>query len=95
MEGPNQPSIEKPNELKTNVTGLTKGKYVFQLTVKDNLGNRDASNVTVTVAQDQNMAPRANAGEDFSMVLPTSYVVLDGSQSWDDLKIARYAIYYY
>jgi len=88
--GPNNATIERPDELITNVTGLTKGKYKFELTVKDNLGNRDTDFVEVADTQDQNMAPKARAGEDFSVVLPASVVVLDGSQSWDDLRIARY-----
>ena len=74
----------------TNVTGLTKGVYTFKLTVKDNLMNRESKTVKVTVNQDSNMAPRANAGDDFHVNMPVSEVVIDGSKSWDDLAIDRY-----
>jgi len=48
---------------------LTKGKYVFKLVVKDNLGNTDESTVEVTVNQDSNSAPVADAGADVQVTL--------------------------
>ena len=59
-----QATFETPNSAKCNATGLTKGKYVFKLIVKDNLDNAAESSVEVTVNQDSNSAPIANAGAD-------------------------------
>lgn len=59
-----QAYLETPNAAKCNATGLTKGKYVFKLTVKDNLDNAAESSVEVVVNQDSNSAPVANAGAD-------------------------------
>jgi len=40
-------------------------------------------------SQDSNLAPVANAGPDFTITLPQSIVVVNGSGSHDDLKIVR------
>ena len=59
-----QAVLESPSSVRCNATGLTKGKYVFKLVVKDNLDNAAESSVEVTVNQDSNSAPVANAGAD-------------------------------
>ncbi len=64
--------------------------FRFTLTVRDNLENEDSSSVMVTVTQDSNMSPVARAGADFSLTLPASVAVLNGSASWDDLGVARW-----
>ncbi len=58
--------------------------------MRDNLENEDSSSVSVTVTQDSNMSPVARAGADFSLTLPASVAVLNGSASWDDLGVARW-----
>ena len=70
-----------------NATGLTKGKYDFRLTVKDNLGNSDTDDVTVTVAQDENEAPVADAGRDADVTLPADSVLFNGTRSHDDFRV--------
>ena len=45
--------------------------------------------MNVTVTQDKNLEPRAEAGEDFEVALPTSVVMINGSKSWDDFRIAK------
>ncbi len=62
----------------------------FELKVKDNLENMDSATVQVTVTQDTNMAPKARAGDDFSVTLPISVVKLNGSKSWDDLEVDKW-----
>lgn len=39
---------------------------------------------------DHNVAPVANAGGDFSVTLPVSAVVVDGSKSTDDVAVTRW-----
>lgn len=73
-----------------NATNLKVGKYVFQLTVFDNLNNNGSALTNVTVKQEQNAPPIANAGGDQTITLPVSAIVLNGSKSSDDLEITKY-----
>ena len=73
-----------------NATGLTKGDYVFSLTVEDGAENKDSAQMTLVVKQDENQAPVANAGGIKTYHLPKSVFILDGSKSSDDLKIAKW-----
>jgi hypothetical protein len=90
LEGPNQAVIDRPNIPMTNATGLTKGTYTFKLSIKDSNGNDGNANVLVTVTQDTNSGPTAMAGNDVAVTLPQSVVIVNGSTSHDDLRIARY-----
>ena len=90
LQGPNQAVLINKNASKCNATNLTKGNYVFQLTVKDKEDNENSAIMGVTVNQDTNTAPKANAGNDVIVTLPQNLVVINGSDSSDDLKIAKY-----
>ena len=63
LQGPNQAVLINKNASKCNATNLTKGNYVFQLTVKDKEENENSAIMGVTVNQDTNSAPKANAGK--------------------------------
>ncbi|ACU61176.1 PKD domain-containing protein [Chitinophaga pinensis] len=92
VSGPATGTIATPATVKTAITGLTAGTYVFSLTVTDNSGAVATSNVTVTVNPAPNKAPVANAGSAVTITLPTSTVTLDGKASSDaDGSIAKYA----
>lgn len=73
-----------------NATNLKVGKYMFQLTVFDNLNNNASALTNITVKQEQNAPPVANAGGDQTVTLPISVVVLNGSRSSDDLEITKW-----
>ncbi|KAJ8953581.1 hypothetical protein NQ318_003003 [Aromia moschata] len=90
VEGPSTVSFERANASKTNVTGLTKGVYTFQVSVTDDNKNVASDRVTVTVNQNKNQKPTANAGDDFTVELPRSIVTLNGSNSKDDWAIVRW-----
>ena len=92
VSGPNDALILQKNQTLPhgNATGLTKGEYVFSLSVEDEAKNTDTDQVNVHVKQDENQAPVANAGDPKVVALPKSVVVLDGSRSTDDLKIAEW-----
>ena len=92
VSGPNDALILQKNETlpQSNATGLTKGDYVFSLTVEDDAKNTNTAEVKVQVKQDTNQAPVANAGEVKKVQLPKSVFILDGSKSSDDLKIAKW-----
>lgn len=75
---------------KTNITNLTAGVYVFQLTVTDNDNATASDQVTVTVLK-ANEPPKADAGSDITITLPAASVQLNGSGSSDpDGSIADY-----
>ena len=88
--GPNRAAFANASVARANATGLTKGKYNFRLTVEDNLGNEDRDDVAVSVAQDENEAPVADAGKDAEVLLPVKSVLLNGSKSHDDFRASSF-----
>lgn len=90
VNGPSLAKIENADQPQAVATGLTKGVYVFQLTVYDDKKATNSKTVTITVKQSKNEPPRANAGGDRSIQLPCNLVVLNGSASTDDVGIVSY-----
>ncbi|XP_053610675.1 dyslexia-associated protein KIAA0319 [Plodia interpunctella] len=90
LSGPTNSSIINFNESVANATSLTKGEYMFSLTVLDDNGNTASDNVSVTVTQNQNTPPKANAGGDHVLNLPIPVLVLNGSRSSDDFRIVSW-----
>ncbi|XP_049875638.1 dyslexia-associated protein KIAA0319-like [Pectinophora gossypiella] len=90
VEGPTNATILGYNESVANATNLTKGQYIFSLTVLDDNGNSASDNVTVTVTQNKNSPPKADAGGDQVLTLPISVLVLNGSKSSDDFRIVSW-----
>ncbi|XP_025410530.1 dyslexia-associated protein KIAA0319-like protein isoform X2 [Sipha flava] len=90
ISGPSNVHFNKGNESRTNVTELTKGIYIIGLTVTDGNGNNASDIVKLTVYQNKNTPPKANAGGDKTVILPVSAIILNGSMSWDDLAIVKW-----
>ncbi|KAG6443289.1 dyslexia-associated protein KIAA0319 [Manduca sexta] len=90
LSGPTNSNIVNFNESVANATALTKGQYVFSLTVLDDNGNSATDNVTVTVAQNKNSPPKADAGGDQVLNLPLAVLILNGSKSSDDFRIVSW-----
>lgn len=90
VSGPSEVVFSAVNESISNITGLTKGEYVFKITVVDDDGNKDSDFVRVSVTQNENAAPKANAGGDQVVVEPINIIVINGSRSSDDLRIAQW-----
>lgn len=88
--GSNSVVFSTPMKPQTNVTNLTKGDYEFRVTVTDENNNKATGSLFVTVTQNKNAPPKANAGGDQTVILPTSIVLLNGSQSIDDLGIVSW-----
>uniref|UniRef100_A0A182YN71 MANSC domain-containing protein n=1 Tax=Anopheles stephensi TaxID=30069 RepID=A0A182YN71_ANOST len=91
ISGPNTALIENANASIANATAMTIGDYVFELIVSDDANNNASDRVRITVVQEKNTAPIANAGGDQTVTLPTNILVLNGSRSSDDLGIVRYS----
>uniref|UniRef100_A0A0K2TVX1 Dyslexiaassociated protein KIAA0319like proteinlike [Bombus impatiens] n=1 Tax=Lepeophtheirus salmonis TaxID=72036 RepID=A0A0K2TVX1_LEPSM len=88
--GPSDSKIINASAQVTNVTNLTKGVYIYKLVVIDNSKNKGEDTVKITVNQDTNSSPVANAGEDMTVNLPLSVIAVNGSKSTDDFRIAKW-----
>ncbi|MBO9682130.1 MAG: T9SS type A sorting domain-containing protein [Flavisolibacter sp.] len=92
IAGPGQYLIATPSSAQTQVSNLTSGKYGFELAVTDNGGFVAKDTVYVTVnpvvvappppPPPVNQAPKASAGNDITITIPTNSVQLNGS-GWD------------
>jgi uncharacterized protein (DUF2249 family) len=83
--GPSPATLEGTDTEDLSVSDLVAGDYVFRLTVTDDEGEEGFDEVTVTVLPEGGTQdPVADAGEDQTIVLPDSSVVLDGSASDPD-----------
>ncbi len=95
ISGQGSVTISNANTVTHTVLGLVPGAYVFQLTVTDNNGATNASQVVVTVlpaSTQPNQNHVANAGANQTITAPTSTVNLNGSASNDpDGTIATYS----
>lgn len=86
-------TIVSPNSATTNVTGLTVGTFVYELTVTDNEGATDTSTVIITVSA-ENIPPTVDAGENQDITEDSTSVTavatdIDGtiiSYSWTQIS---------
>ena len=90
ISGPSDFNIENPNSAVTNVTGLTKGIYQFQLTATDDKGGIASSTVQIVVNPPLNIPPIADAGSNQSITLPINTISINGSASDSDGTIPSY-----
>ncbi|XP_070534554.1 dyslexia-associated protein KIAA0319-like isoform X2 [Ptychodera flava] len=90
QSGPSDVDIKNDDKAKATISDLRPGTYVFSLTVTDAKGTSDTDTVSVVVKQEVNEPPVANAGEDFTVLLPRKYVEVDGRKSHDDMAIVSY-----
>ncbi|KAF5285922.1 hypothetical protein FQA39_LY04383 [Lamprigera yunnana] len=90
VEGPSTVVFKNVNNSKTNVTDLTKGQYIFKIFVTDDNKNVANDVVFVTVEQNSNQKPKANAGGNFEIELPRNVISINGSKSTDDWSIEQW-----
>ncbi|CAM4230433.1 malectin domain-containing carbohydrate-binding protein [Zobellia roscoffensis] len=62
--GPNETTLSNDNTTNLTVNGLVEGIYVFRLTIKDDEGDTDYDDVTITVGDSQVSISRINSGGD-------------------------------
>ncbi len=93
VSGPNTAQIGDVNASRTTASFLTVGTYIFQLTVRDNDGGTGTSSFTLVVngTGTANKAPTVSAGNNVSIVQPTSSITLIGSATDSDGSISKYA----
>jgi len=91
ISGQGATTIVNSNAARPIVIGLSQGRYVFELTVIDDMGATAKDTVIVNVEASLNQSPIADAGKDTSIALPAIAAVLDGSLSKDpDGSITQY-----
>jgi hypothetical protein len=90
VSGPSNYNIVNATSAVTDITGLVKGIYQFQLTVTDNNGAIGTDIMQVTVNAAPNIPPVANAGTDQTTTLPTNTLTLLGSGSDADGTVVGY-----
>lgn len=81
--GPNQYTIQQPNNIQTTVSNLKEGNYIFSLTVKDTANASSTDTVHIVVLPRILQAPVANAGSNVTLTLPINSLSLNGSASYD------------
>uniref|UniRef100_A0A7E4UUC5 PKD domain-containing protein n=1 Tax=Panagrellus redivivus TaxID=6233 RepID=A0A7E4UUC5_PANRE len=65
------------------------GPYTFMLEVFDSKGQEDKTTISVFVNRAQNLAPKVNAGQNITVILPDNTAILDGTVD-DDGTIVAY-----
>lgn len=93
ISGPSPSSviINNPQSAIGSVSKLAVGQYLFQLTVKDEKGLKSQATTAVNVKEaTSNSPPVAHAGGNLVVVLPVNVVMINGSQSNDDMGIVSY-----
>ncbi len=79
------PALSDSSNFKPTFTSGNIGEvYILQLIVSDGLVSSLADTVTITVVVPPNILPIADAGPDYSILLPIRSIPLDGSGSTDD-----------
>jgi len=79
ISGPGTATIATATAIKTNITGLIAGTYVFQLKATNNSNLSGTGTVTITVNPAPNQPPVVSAGSNQTVTLPANSVTLTGS----------------
>ncbi len=79
LSGPAGGVIADANAAQTGISNLTQGTYKYELTVTDNNGVLDKDTMLVAVYAIPNRAPKAFAGNDTTINIPSDLVFLNGS----------------
>lgn len=88
ISGPAGGIITSPNSAATTITTLQAGVYQYELTVTDNQGATGADTVQITVLPG-NIRPKANAGPDQIITLPSTSFRVEEIQGDMALKFTQ------
>ena len=81
QSGPSAAAISNGATVSTTATGLIKGTYIFNVTIKDNKGQTATASVTVWVISANPVPLTADAGRDTIIAIPSTIAMLDGDAS--------------
>jgi PKD repeat protein len=73
-----------------SLSHLEEGIYTFELKVTDAKGQNSTSKVHVFVKPPTNLPPVARAGNNVTISLPLTWMILNANESTDDIKITQY-----
>lgn len=73
-----------------SLSHLEEGIYTFALKVTDAKGQNSTSKVHVFVKPPTNLPPIAKAGNNVTISLPQTWILLNANESTDDIKITQY-----
>ncbi|KAM4687319.1 dyslexia-associated protein KIAA0319-like isoform 2-T2 [Discoglossus pictus] len=90
ISGPSKATIQDSDKAVAMVSDLKVGTYCFRLTVKNNQGLSSTATLSITVKEETNSPPKANAGGIHVLVLPNNSISLDGSKSVESQGTASY-----
>jgi len=82
LSGPSTALMANSSAPSTEITGLIKGKYIFNLTIQDSKAATATASVTIWVLASASQPPVADAGPNQTITLPVNSATLDGSQSF-------------
>ncbi|EDV22385.1 uncharacterized protein TRIADDRAFT_28661 [Trichoplax adhaerens] len=91
VAGPLNYYLKKKTNPVLQLTKLDPGNYDFKLTVTDSDGVKNSTLARIKVNKAMDYKPVALPGPDVLLYLPQNSVVLNGSGSYDDNGIVRYA----
>jgi hypothetical protein len=83
VSGPTQYTLTQNNQAKATLSNVSTGTYTFRVTVTDNAGSTNSTNIQITFLALPNIAPIANIKTVTDITLPNNNVFLDGSGSSD------------
>jgi hypothetical protein len=90
ISGPSGGKISNPNSASTKLTNFIQGLYKFELQVMDDKGATGEDIVEINVDTAINAPPKANAGQDQTIKLPATNVILYGAGNDTDGTIVSY-----
>lgn len=92
ISGPAGSVLTNDNLAVASLSGLTQGTYIYRLTVVDDDGATGSDEVQITVSPEgSNVPPRADAGGNQVLTLPTNSINLVGSGSDSDGTVISYS----
>lgn len=83
VAGPSPASFTNETSAIATVSSLQVGTYTFRLLITDSNLAQDSSEVEVTINASTNIAPTAKSGNDDTLYLPSNFLTVDGSTSYD------------
>lgn len=91
IAGPSTGTLSNATSATATASGLLQGVYQYELTVTDDDGATGKDTVQITINPANTIPPVANAGNDFTIVLPTNNGTLNGSGTDADGTVVGYA----